>query len=186
MSKRKIAQVLTGGTGDVNPQWVAFGVVQSGNDIATTGSLALPISPSMVSRDDHALVIELLKVQFIWALDATQAPALPQQWLAILTTADVPSGVPESTLLTSTQTVVCHKTAAFQFGAGATIAVIDRAPVIDVTDGAGHGLVIAARNIFLTVLTTGTAISNRVTARMLYRYKEVRLTEYLTLAQFQT
>lgn len=63
----------------------------------------------------------------------------------------------------------------------------------DLTDGAGHGVLIATDNIFLNVQVTNAAFNN-VTADaisatfncdILYRFKEVKLQEYIGIVQSQ-
>lgn len=63
----------------------------------------------------------------------------------------------------------------------------------DLTDGAGHGILIATDNIFLVVqglltsygaATTG-AIQAFAQADLIYRFKEVALAEYIGIVQSQ-
>lgn len=185
MSKRK-ANELTGGTGDVNPQWVGISVVQTGNDIFTEGGIDLPTNPQMLGRANHAVVLEFLRVQFIWAVDPTQSPATPQRWTAHLRTALIPSGQTNSAIQTSTTTIATDQFLTIQGGAGSTVMARQASVVYDMTDGAGHGVIVASKSIVLAVSTLNTLIANRVTCRILYRYKEVTITEFITLAQFQS
>lgn len=63
----------------------------------------------------------------------------------------------------------------------------------DLTDGAGHGLLVATDNIFLSVQTTNIAfvgesadsIVGFVAADLIYRFKEVALAEYIGIVQSQ-
>jgi len=64
----------------------------------------------------------------------------------------------------------------------------------DLTDGAGHGILIATDQIFLTQQTSlacltasGTAdsITGFVQADLIYRFKEVKLQEYIGIVQSQ-
>ncbi len=58
-------------------------------------------------------------------------------------------------------------------------------PVFDCTDGAGHGVLIATDNIFAQVQSTATGNSNSVAIKILYRWKNVGLQEYIGLVQSQ-
>lgn len=183
MSKRK-APELTGGTGDVNPQWFSFVVLQTGNDAETTNTVDLPISPGQVSRGNKAVVIELLRVQFIWSLDPTQSPSIPQRWAALLGTR-APVGA-LSASQSATDHIITDQFATIQAGAGSTVLGRQASLMYDLTDGVGHGLIIASKSVAGHISTFNTGIANRVVIRMLYRYKEVGLTEFLTMSQFQS
>jgi hypothetical protein len=58
--------------------------------------------------------------------------------------------------------------------------------VLDLTDGAGHGLLIATDNIFMTVYSTNTGVANEVGCKILYRWKNVSVEEYIGIVQSQT
>lgn len=55
-------RALTGGTGDVNPQFISFNVAQSGNDATTTLTLSVPIQ--RLSTGGRAQVLEVLCVKY--------------------------------------------------------------------------------------------------------------------------
>ena len=184
MNKRKAVE-LTGGSGDVNPQWVGFSAVQGANDQFTETSFDLPVNPTMGGRANKAIVVEILRVQFIWALDATQSPSTPQRWSAHLQAGAGEGSILLSEIQTSTSTIIVDQALTIQAGAGSTVAFRDASTLYDLTDGAGHGVIVAAKNDTVGISTFNTAVSNRVTVRILYRYKEVGLTEFITLAQFQ-
>lgn len=53
---------------------------------------------------------------------------------------------------------------------------------VDLTDGAGHGLIVATPNIFLAVDSNNTGAQNDANVRVAYRFKNVGLQEYVGLA----
>lgn len=53
---------------------------------------------------------------------------------------------------------------------------------VDLTDGAGHGMIVATPNVFLSIDSNNTADTNAVNCRMGYRFKNVGLQEYVGLA----
>lgn len=63
----------------------------------------------------------------------------------------------------------------------------------DLTDGAGHGILVATDQIFLTQQTgltsmggsTADTITGFVQADLIYRFKEVKLQEYIGIVQSQ-
>lgn len=56
----------------------------------------------------------------------------------------------------------------------------------DLTDGAGHGVLVATDAIYLQIFTTGVANTSETGRfRMLYRFKNVSLAEYIGIVQSQ-
>lgn len=55
----------------------------------------------------------------------------------------------------------------------------------DLTDGSGHGVLIATDKVFLGVDTVGFPGAASFNFRMLYRWKAVSLTEYIGIVQSQ-
>lgn len=58
--------------------------------------------------------------------------------------------------------------------------------VQDLTDGAGHGLLIATDNLYLGVDSEATGFAQSVQCKILYRWKNVSETEYVGIVQSQT
>jgi hypothetical protein len=65
------------------------------------------------------------------------------------------------------------------------VATIDN--IIDVTDGAGHGILVATDQIFVGGIEAGITLagSSLMGARIMYRWKNVSLTEYIGIVQSQ-
>lgn len=64
--------------------------------------------------------------------------------------------------------------------------------VHDLTDGAGHGVLIATDNIYLSMTLLSASIdggsytsNGQARADLLYRFKDVTLTEYIGIVQSQ-
>lgn len=56
---------------------------------------------------------------------------------------------------------------------------------LDLTDGAGHGYLIATDQIFVNVVSTTTSAANTVSYKIMYRWKNVGLAEYIGIVQSQ-
>lgn len=56
----------------------------------------------------------------------------------------------------------------------------------DLTDGAGHGYLVATDSIFARLSSTLTGLTNTADVRLLYRFKEVPLAEYIGIVQSQS
>ena len=90
--------------------------------------------------------------------------------------------------------VIDHFAKAFSFATtqplvGWDVGFVDTNPTLrDLTDGAGHGILVATDSIFLTGYvpsnwyTNGT---NTVFVKLLYRWKDVSLAEYIGIVQSQ-
>lgn len=55
----------------------------------------------------------------------------------------------------------------------------------DLTDGAGHGVLIATDSIYCNLQSVVTGILNDVVVKIGYRWKEVALVEYIGIVQSQ-
>lgn len=72
------------------------------------------------------------------------------------------------------------------FTAGGSVAVNqDVVQVMDLTDGDGHGILVATDNIFFQVTSNGFASAAEQSVKLLYRFKEVSLVEYIGIVQSQ-
>lgn len=69
---------LTGGTGDVNPQWLNILVSMPASATDTQDYQAVPVS-RLPQANGRAMVIEILKV--IWDVDIAVQPTLTASWL---------------------------------------------------------------------------------------------------------
>lgn len=63
---KRARESLTGGTGDVNPQFWSTSVVQSGNDTTTTLSTSAPPGIGISMAGGRVLAMELLKAWLVF------------------------------------------------------------------------------------------------------------------------
>ena len=185
MSKKRPGESLTGGTGDVNPQFLHGQVVQTGADATTTTTFAMPIM-KVQSGGSHATIIELLKVfvDFPTFPGAAAAQAVMDMSLDFTTisfgTTAINFNEPN---LFARAALEAHNsfTAAGSMYSGPYPGVV----AVDVTDGAGHGILIATDNIFAQARSTATGNTNTIRFKLLYRFKKVGLLEYIGIVQSQ-
>lgn len=178
--KRGRGDTLTGGSRDVNPQTMLVQAIQLGPDVTNGQALALPI-PRLPIAKGRSLVIELLRVKFIKL--NPQNPAVTYSWYVSLTTNGT---TPTSILNAQTD----PKTLAdwLQYNVAITAAgvqLVEGIKDINLTDDAGHGILVATDQIFLYILSVTTAITNGICARLEYRFKDVSLEEYIGIVQSQ-
>ena len=188
MSKRaRGGESLTGGTGDVNPQFMqwAYGPTLAG----TTESFALNL-PVNRMQGKGTVIIEVLKVWFEVPTCPDLNPANPPSWGHINYRASLATRDYGANVATLEQPgIVAMTWKSFSVRSGSATATIpagvqERINMIDLTDGAGHGVLVATDNMYLQL--SGDAVwATYITCRVLYRMKSVGLTEYVGLVQSQ-
>lgn len=165
---------LTGGSGDVNPQWMHLTATQSGADATTTTAFPIPIQ--RLQNAGRAQVMEILKV--FWGLPTPVE--VDNSLQALLTTSS--QGTTASNFGNTRIIDMVIRTIAIT-----TSGQIDDQGIIchDLTDGAGHGILVGTDNIYLQIGSSTTSATNIVYAKILYRWKDVSTTEYVGIVQGQ-
>lgn len=182
--KRSFGGSLTGGTGDVSPQWLSFTGTQTSADTTTSVSQAIPVQ--RLPTGGRAQVMEVLKVVF----NTTALPASASATETIDTLNVFLSTKNFSTTATTQAepTVFAYDSqisrSAFT-AAGTYWAYVPSVRFFDCTDGAGHGILIATDNIYMQISSALTGNANTANVKILYRWKNVPLQEYIGIVQSQ-
>ena len=186
MPKRaRSSSSLTGGTGDVNPQWLNLFSTNNPGTSYTEGGFPIPIQ--RLPDSGKAQVMEILKVE--WGLGAqvnVMAVTAAAWFSAYLTTRSF--GTTEPTGALQNGTVISKWNINYYFGSGVGVTALLETPKInDLTDGAGHGILVATDNIYLGYIASAAAepIAGTFTCRVLFRWKNVSLAEYIGIVQSQ-
>ena len=185
MSKKRPGESLTGGTGDVNPQFMHGQVIQSAADTTTTTQFPLPIQ-KVQSGGQQATIVELLKI-FV------DFPNFP---VAVAGQSIMTMGINFSTISFGTTGPTWNEPNVFGrksleshnsfTAAGTMYQLFDGGPYeLDLTDGAGHGILLATDNIFAQAVSGATGLTNTIPFKLLYRFKKVGLLEYIGIVQSQ-
>lgn len=187
--KRSRAESITGGSGDVNPQWMTLPVINlSAPNTFTSLQIPLPIS-RLPTKQGKAMVIEVLKVLLDWPAPSPGFLSTGGQTIIYyfqLTTAR------------ATQIIAGDPSAFAHFdlyirgvSAGVNpqyVYMYEDPRILDLTDGAGHGILIATDSIWAAAETTnyqGALGAGPFSCRILYRFKEISLPEYIGIVQSQ-
>jgi hypothetical protein len=171
---------LTGGTGDVNPQYMNLYTPSTGTGTIITQSTATPI-PRLPQRSGRATVMEMFKV-FFSTNQATPALTNADFVLFLLCTKNPGVTVPANALGDSSVIAAAQATVDFTTSG----ALIYEQPVAyDFTDGAGHGILIATDTLYLQ-FSNSSGASCAGQARIVYRFKEVGVEEYIGIVQSQS
>lgn len=181
--KRVSAASLTGGTGDVNPQQMTLFVVQTAADASTFVAIPNPV-PRFPGNNNRAIVMEVLAVDWYnvnpFTVTATN-----------VVTGALSTRAPSAAAFTATQLFADPATfALYQERTLFATAVGFQTSTLteqhdDLTDGAGHGHLVATDNIVLSVASVATGITNTIYAKITYRFKEIGLAEYVGIVQSQ-
>lgn len=160
---------LTGGTGDVNPQWMSSSLTQATADTAATGSIQPPVSLSTGEN----LAMEILKVML--------EEVLPVQGVTsnvAFTLATKNFGTTQPALGIGDATVIARYARYTSFTTSGE-ATVNPIVMYDYTDGDGHGVLVGNQNLYWTLTSTGTSQANRVNLKILYRAKRISDSELL-------
>jgi hypothetical protein len=187
--KRGRGDTLTGGTNDVNPQIYTLTVREQNIDLSAVNAFPVPVYRFPLKRD-RAMVMEILRVQ--WIIENVATVAAQNSLVALLSTS-VPAGLTnlgasteaEQFLAISGPTVVDAISLDGLFATAVGFAFTSRIIDHDKTDSAGHGILVATDQIYIALGSLGTGIPNAVCAKIIYRWKEVGLAEYIGIVQAQ-
>lgn len=167
MSKR----VLTGGTGDVNPQYLRYSVTESAANTFTQIEVQIPVLREMIGRGNMSQVIEVLGVEaLIIGQDGAQASEQHHQCTLTTQAAMLPLSDADSLFRMSTGTFVSTN-GGFS---------VDFVQSRNFTDQAGHGLIIATPSLFFSVQGVSETGALTVSGKILYRFKNISNREWMS------
>ena len=189
MAKRQgTRDTLTGGTKDVNPQWLNARVTLSAANTATEMTLGTPIVRVGPQTNGKSIIMEILKIfcQFP-NVDTDAAAATTRSFQASIMTTSSGTTPAVQALDNPRLLAFFERNIRNAFtAAGTGILDIQGDPAVqDFTDGAGHGILVATDNLFIQANTTGQTAAAAFNFKILYRFKEVSLVEYIGIVQSQ-
>lgn len=210
MSKRgrSNSNTLTGGTNDVNPQWMIgrFNTAQLTDNQSLTGlyQIGVPVNKLGIPNS-KPIIVEILKVHFyIFPAHGSIIPNANGIGTQRTTSIDLALtyGSPFSTSNTANNIdfsnpliITAYSCQSFErlsapsvpTSADVGYMVRDDQPYeVDCTDGSGHGILCASDTIgFYFGISSAFPTNYFGTARIMYRFKAVSLEEYVTMVQSQ-
>lgn len=185
MAKRRRNGSITGGTGDVNPQFYTGVVLQTGINTDVVIKFATP-KPSFSATGNKAIVMEILQ---IWAMTDMQPnlaePALSNYAATMSFSTKFAVGVPEFDDHNLFGYFQEYNFLAFTAAQGVSLVKDMKPTVLNLSDGAGHGWLLAADYFAVGLRTVNTTSNNKGYFKLLYRFKKVGLAEYIGIVQSQ-
>lgn len=171
---------------DVNPQW--FNTGQSAI-AAGYAEVETRIPIQRLTTGGRSQVMEVLKVEYGLPSNTTlnvTAGTDSSSRVYLLTSS---FGTTEPTAASSSGRVISRWN--FQLpseGTGLSSFGVHTPYTADLTDGAGNGVLVATDSVFVATNQTAATspINGTVNVRILYRWKNVGLTEYIGIVQSQT
>jgi len=186
MTKRRRTESLTGGTGDVNPQYMHGHVTMATTDTPHTMSFAVPIV--RLPQGGRVTIVEVLKIFWQpapWMLN-TALQVRQIQYIAFSTVSFGNALRAEFNEANVFAYMKIEHEGAFT-ALGSMGAYSHPTPLVyDLTDGAGHGFLLATDRIFVQADSdVMTPNINTNDFKILYRFKTVGLQEYVGIVQSQ-
>ncbi len=175
---------LTGGTGDVNPQFYTGLITMAATDTDEVKAYLAPVSKGIFTKAGRATVMEILAVYSeLPGFPLAVAGALSQTRAIYFATTDgIKSSIGDPGVFAGFSS---QKQSAFT-ALGSYAATFDNMYIWDLTDQAGHGFLLASDYFYVTVNTRSyTPAVGTFAFKVMYRYKNVSLTEYIGIVQSQ-
>lgn len=176
---------LSGGVGDVNPQQQTFPELSmTSNDTNISESFPNPVIRYPVQRG-KAMVLEILKVMFFLNNFETVASENVYYNWALSTSSSVFDSGGTGIGFAVDPKVFAQYSIQAQEGSAATTGFFKPLKWIDLTDGAGHGVLVATDSMFFAISSANTGLKMNAACKILYRFKEVPLEAYIGIVQSQ-
>ena len=158
----------------------------SAANTATSLTLGTPIVRVGAGPANKSVIMEVLKVYVeMPAIDLDNAAATDRQMQFTFSTVDLGTGLATFDNSRVFAQVSFDLRNAFTAAGTGTLNARNNPFVYDMTDGAGHGVLIATDNIFVQGNTTNQVSASIFRFKILYRFKEVSLVEYIGIVQSQ-
>lgn len=180
--KRAKGDQLTGGTGDVNPQILTIIANQLATDTPIVIQQPLPI-PRYPTKSGYNLVVELLAVDY-YDINPTVlgAGGQTQNLITVTTNPQLPSSIAAAI---QDPRLIDAWLNYMAFGPTPDVGQVPSENYQDLTDKAGHGILVAADNLYIGVFSAGNSAAKNAIVKLWYRWKAVTLTEYIGIVQSQ-
>jgi len=184
MRKRRRTNTSSGNI-DINPQYLSGFVTQTAPNAVTSKTFNWPVS-RFATQANSAVVIEVLKLYGVFTNPpAMEADSITRTINATLTsknygTVIVPYNNP-TVFAMFTHDVAGAFTAAGSYG----FAHLQTPMTYDMTDGCGNGILIATDSYSTQLTSANYNAAATFIFKILYRFKRVKLAEYIGIVQSQ-
>ena len=181
--KRARADTFSGGTGDVSPQILTSSIVMTAANTYTEVVIPIPIARFQL-RKGKSIVMEILRVLFDSGpkdnnfAAGGESSSIRQQLSTVSLTGILPNDPHVFAFY--------DKEYRGAFTAAGTFGLAVQEPFdVDLSDGGGHGYLVATDNVFFGMQTTAFAGASSGVVKIIYRFKEISIEEYIGIVQGQ-
>lgn len=164
---------LTGGTGDVNPQFIGMSVTETAANAFTQVEAAIPVLRQGMGNKAKYQVIEALWIE--WQATIGDNADLSGRIMQLTTR----SFAAATSLDNSDLIAISEVRDQFTTSGRGHKQLIER---YKLHDGAGHGVIIATPSIFFAVVGISQTAALTARARLYYRFKNIGLQEFIGLS----
>lgn len=168
----------------MNPQLLSFSATQSAANTTTTTTQAIPriILPS----SGRAQAMEILKIFLEFSVFESIASATETDDSVRVILSTTSFGTTATNFEEPRVFAGYFRDRLGAFSAGGTYGYPNSNSVmIDLTDGAGHGILVATDNIFVQVISANWVSAPTIRIKIMYRWKIVGLAEFIGIVQSQ-
>jgi len=173
------AKAITGGTMDVNPQFLSAVVPMVTADIYAEAEIIIPVMRFGFTKG-RAQVIEVLKIFYEMPVMSVATPSDVARMQITTQSKDALVDYNNPDCIFKRQRLNLEN------GTPAGFNVVDPFGMVDYTDGAGHGIIIAGTSLFLGLDTVGYSAGVNGRVKILYRFKNISLPEFVGLSISRT
>lgn len=176
---------LTGGTKDVNPQYFNGSVALTTTDTAREVEFQLPVT--RLPATNRVTITEILKIWVDFGIPQEDAGAT-EDWHSITVTFTTATQGNNLASFSDGNTIAKLKWSMVRAFTAAQGIAADSESVksVDLTDGAGHGLLVATDKLYCQVSSAlQTPDLAEVKFKIMYRFKTVGMREYVGIVQSQ-
>lgn len=164
-------------SGDVNPQYLNVYVTMSGANTYTEATINLPINAAASVMGGKTRVLEILKLFWFLSSDTLAEDA----YVAAQIIYNTAAGMLAETDVAKFLSQAWLKMQLVTSGAISTILPL----IQDFTDGQGNGILIGSSTLKIGANSVGQGAARTVACKILYRYKDVPIEEYVGLINGQ-
>ncbi len=170
--RARVGRLIDGGSGDINPQMLFAAVTETSANTFTQVEIPVPRFHYGRAGSNTAQILELLKVRFFNAfLDGATGDQFSMQVTKTSQTAMLSPANPNLIARVNMQYVVVTSGSMLQ----------KTFEIDDLTDGAGHGLLVGGNSVFVGIEGTSLAAAKTAQFQLQYRMKNINIQEYVGL-----
>lgn len=184
---------LTGGSGDVNPQFISglaqfLGQTPPYSKLVQYQTIPNPVS-KLPRKGAKVTVLEVLKIYAKFQYEHPPHVAANNDFFQMISFSTKPHPDGDYYRFGQSQCLFQIESGYYIIGVAPVSYYVhdpDQPFEYDLTDSAGHGILVATDSIYVATEAFGYEFQNEMSWKIMYRFKNVSLTEYIGIVQSQS